>query len=237
MLKIYGVLNSRASRNIWMAMEMGLEFEHVPVVQASRLTDPLAPDAALNTDSLMFRKISANGRVPVVDDDGLILHESLAINLHFAQKDKTNPLAPRDDAEDAQMTMWTLWAATECEPFAVTIIVNKAIRPMQDRDEPALLASVAALRGCFQILETALDSGGGYLVGQRFTVADLNLAEVLRYAQPASELFNDYPTVAAWMSACQTRPAFREVTRRKEAEPLPDGWQSAYCPKCAGVHT
>lgn len=237
MLKIYGVLNSRASRNIWMALEMGLEFEHVPVIQASRLSNPTAPDTQFNTDSALFKKISAGGRIPVIDDDGLILHQSLAINLHFARKDVSSPLAPRDAVEDALMTMWTLWAATECEPDAVAIIVNKAIRQPQDRDEATLLAAIAALRKSFEILETALVVGDGYLVGRRFTVADLNLAEVLRYARPASDLFQDYPTVAAWLSACQTRPAFREMSRRKDAEELPDGWRSAYSPNGSGVST
>jgi glutathione S-transferase len=48
-IKLYGVLRSRASRNYWMLKELGVPFEHVPVIQAYRLTDPLAPGAPLNT--------------------------------------------------------------------------------------------------------------------------------------------------------------------------------------------
>ena len=55
-------------------------------------------------------------------------------------------------------------------------------------------------------------------MGDRFTVADLNVAEVLRYAQPAPELFVDYPAVTAWLAACQSRPAFREMMVAREAE-------------------
>ena len=58
MLRIYGVLNSRASRTVWMALETGQPFEHVPVVQASRLADPLAEGAPLNTLSARFRALS-----------------------------------------------------------------------------------------------------------------------------------------------------------------------------------
>src|SRR5947209_1571817 len=54
-LKIYGVLRSRASRNVWLAKEMGVSFEHVPVIQANRLTDPAAREAPLNTASPAFR--------------------------------------------------------------------------------------------------------------------------------------------------------------------------------------
>jgi hypothetical protein len=33
MLTIYGVYHSRASRVIWLANELGLPFEHVPVIR------------------------------------------------------------------------------------------------------------------------------------------------------------------------------------------------------------
>ena len=70
-LKIYGVLRSRASRTVWLAKEVGLAFEHVPVIQADRLTDPAAADAPLNTSSPAFRAINPNGLIPTIDDDGL----------------------------------------------------------------------------------------------------------------------------------------------------------------------
>ena len=45
MITIYGVLRSRASRNVWLAYEAGVEFRHVPVIQVYRLAEPDAPDA------------------------------------------------------------------------------------------------------------------------------------------------------------------------------------------------
>ncbi len=77
-----------------------------------------------------------------------------------------------------------------------------------------------ALREPFGVLDAALRDGGGFAVGGRFTVADINLAEVLRYAQPAAELFEAHPHVQQWLAACQSRPAFREMMAEREAEPL-----------------
>ena len=65
---------------------------------------------------------------------------------------------------------------------------------------------------------SGLAEGGGWLVGGRFTVADLSLAEVLRYAQPAKELFDERPGVDAWIKACQARPAFRAMWAARETE-------------------
>ena len=40
--------------------------------------------------------------MPSIDDDGLVLHESLAINLYLAKK-HGGPLAPANVAEDGEM--------------------------------------------------------------------------------------------------------------------------------------
>lgn len=218
-LKIYGVLRSRASRNIWLAKELGLPFVHVPVIQAYRLSDPAAPDAPLNTASPAFRAVNPNGLIPSIDDDGFVMHESLAINLYLARK-HGGELAPRDVREDGLMTMWSLWAMTECEPHTIQILTHRAARPEAERDEKIAQAAIAALSRPFGVLETALREGQGYLVGGRFTVADINLAEVFRYAQPAAELFAEHPNVAAWLEACQARPAFKEMMAERAAEPL-----------------
>jgi glutathione S-transferase len=78
---------------------------------------------------------------------------------------------------------------------------------------------VVALERPFGVLEAALQDGGGYVVGRRFTVADINLAEVFRYAQPAPELFAAHPHVKAWIEACQARPAFKTMMAQRMAEP------------------
>jgi len=217
-LKIYGVLRSRASRNVWLAKEAGLAFEHVPVIQAYRLKDPAAADAPLNTSSLAFRAINPNGLIPTIDDDGLILHESLAINLYLAKR-YGGALGPRDAREDGLMTMWTIWAVTECEPRTIEILYHRVEYPKGERKPAIADAAVVALERPFGVLEAALQDGGGYVVGRRFTVADINLAEVFRYAQPAPELFAAHPHVKAWIEACQARPAFKTMMAQRMAEP------------------
>lgn len=211
-LKLYGVLRSRASRVAWLCNELGLAYEHVPVMQAYRLADPAAADAPFNTASPEYRKINANGLIPTIDDDGFVMHESLAINLYLAKK-HGGALAPGDAHEEALMTMWALWAATEVEPRSVVIVMNMG------KNQDIVDAAAAALPGPFGVLEAALERGGGHIVGGRFTVADLNTAEVLRYAQTVPALFDRFPAVKAWMAACQSRPAFQSMMALREKEP------------------
>ena len=171
----------------------------------------------MHTKSPEFLKVNPNGHIPSIDDDGLVLHESLAINLYLAKK-HGGPLAPADVAEDGQMTMWALWAATEVE----TARDQHRLPPRQQR-RPADGSEDRRRsgRGAARPLRRARRRRwpDGYLVGGRFTVADINVAEVVRYAQAAPELFDAAPRVKAWLAACQARPAFKKMWAARDSEP------------------
>jgi glutathione S-transferase len=215
MLTIYGVYRSRASRNIWLALELGLPFKHVPVIQYYRAA---SGPGMLTTRSPEFLAVNPNGHIPSIDDDGLVLHESLAINLYLARK-HGGPLGPKDVAEDGEMGMWALWAATEIETNALNVLYHSIGKPEAERDAKILQASIEALRAPFAVLDKHLGAHGGQMVGRRFTAADINTAEVARYAQPAKELFDANPNVKAWLAACQSRPAFKKMWAARDAEP------------------
>jgi len=217
MLKIYGLYRSRATRNIWLCDELGIPFELVPVVQANRLGTPGAASFALNTKSPEFLKVNPNGHIPSIDDDGLVLHESLAINLYLARK-HGGPLAPANLAEEGQMASWTAWALTEVEPQSIQILYHRVAKPVAERDPKIADAAVAALRAPFAVLDKAL-AANGYVVGGRFTVADINLAECVRYAMAAPELFEANPNVKAWLAKVQGRPAFKAMMAKRDLEP------------------
>lgn len=217
MLTIYGVYRSRASRNLWLAHEIGLPFRHVPVIQAYRLPDPAAPDAPLNSRSPSFLAVNPNGHIPSIDDDGLVLHESLAINLYVAKR-YGGDLGPADMREDGEMTMWALWAATEVEPHALQVMYHRAAKPEAERDPAIAAAAVDALRAPLAVLDAAL-TGSRHLVGGRFTVADINVADVVRYALAAPELFAGAPAVKTWIDTLHARPGFRQMADGREREP------------------
>jgi glutathione S-transferase len=214
MVTIYGVYRSRALRNIWLLEEMGQPYEHVPVLQDFR------PGAAgtVHSRSEQFLRINANGGIPAMDDDGLVLSESLAINLYLARK-FGGPLGAADAAEDGKILQWTLFGATEIEPHSIQILYNRVQLPQPERDEAKVEAAVAALRRPLATLDAALAKGGGHPVGGRFTVADINLAEVLRYAIPAAQVFDDVPHVKGWLAACHARPVWKQIMARREQEP------------------
>jgi glutathione S-transferase len=215
---IHGVYRSRASRNYWLAAEIGLDVQSVPVIQAYRLADPEAAEAPINTRSPAFLALNPAGTIPVMTDGALVLTESLAINLYLARR-YGGSLGPRDAAEDAQMQAAALHAATAIEPHTVAILYAYAEGRADTVEGRAEVAACAErLARPLAVLEAHF-GGHEALIGERFTVADINLAEILRYAQAHPTLLPGYRAVDGWLRACQARPGFKAMWDKRLAEP------------------
>ncbi len=217
MITLYGVYRSRASRPLWLMRELELPFRHISVIQADRLKDALATAAALNTSSPKFLAINPLGQIPVMEEDGLMLTESLAITLYIARR-HGGVLGPQSDAEIALMEQWALFAATSIEGPArkiLSTVESGEAETLEGKSHIAL--SVENLGRPLSHLQNFLGAHR-YLVGDRFTVADINLAECLRYAQEYPILFAGFPAVQDWLNRCQLRPAFKAMWQRHLAE-------------------
>lgn len=219
MPKLYATYRSRATRNIWLAAEADIELDLIPVWQGYRLSDPAAEDAPLNTRSAAFRQFNPAGTIPVLDDGGLILTESLAINLYLART-YGGELGPQTSVEDAQMQQWALFAATSLEEPGLQLqtLYNEG-RATTAKGK----AEATALRGKLALPLMALEAHltrHRFMVGHRFTVADVNTAEVLRYATSDPQVLADKPATRDWLAACQERPAFQRMWALRNAEPI-----------------
>ncbi len=194
-LKIYGIPRSRAIRTLWMAHELGLDYQLIEV----------APGEA-GSRKPEFLAINPNGHVPFVDDDGLVLWESLAINLHLARK-HGGKVAPANLVEDSLAVMWTVWAVTELEPPASQAMMHTFMLPEPDRVPGLKAAALERVQAPLLVLEAALAKGGGFLESGRFTVADLNVACCVFYLRMNPEVLLDKPAVREWYAASMSRPA------------------------------
>ena len=218
MVKLYGVARSRATRAIWLMGEIGMEYDHVPVIQSYRLTNPGAVDAALNTLSPAFLKLSPQGAIPVLEDGDLVLAESVAINLYLA-KAYGGDLGPKDPQEEALLLQWGLYGATSVEIPAVAILYIHMDGRTKTKDGAVELAvACEKLRRPLKVLDDHLATEK-YLVGGRFTVADINMAEMVRYAAQEAKLLREFPAVGNWLTGLHDRPAFKAMWARRLAEP------------------
>jgi glutathione S-transferase len=196
-LKIYGVARSRAFRTLWLAKELGLDYEHLKIDFADGGTRQ--PD---------YLAINPNGHVPAIDDDGFVLWESMAINLYLAKKHSPGVLYPAALQDEARAWQWSFWGMTEIERPVLTAMMNRAVFPEDKRDLAAADAAEAALAPPLRVLDGVLGKSAN-LLGDPFTVADLNLVSILSWARPAQIDLSAVPKVAEWLKNCAERPAAR----------------------------
>ena len=192
-LTIYGPSRSRAARVLWMARELGLDFEH-----DAGFTDGSASPALLAVNPM--------GQVPVIDDDGFALAESMAINLYLAKKH--DRLAPKTLQDEAQTLRWCFWAMTALEKPLLEALLKARGLMGHAKDAVAAQALIASLRKALDVLNGALERSD-YLLGDDFTVADLNVASIIAWGRMAGADFAEQPQVAAWLDRCLGREAAR----------------------------
>src|ERR1700716_517302 len=167
-LRIYGVARTRAFRALWIAKELGLDYEHVPIDIG---------DAGARSPE--YLAINPNGRLPAIDDGGFGLWESLAITLYLAKKH--GRLYPTTLEGEAKAWQWTLWSVQEVDR-GVNIWSLHAVRlPPEDRDPQRRAEALKGLEAAVKVLDAAL-AECPYLLGDKFTVADLNVAAVISRA-------------------------------------------------------
>ena len=193
-LTIYGQAQSRASRVLWLAKELGLPFEHVSVNQ--RAGETRKPD---------FMKINPNGHIPVIRDGDLVLWESLAINEYLIHK-HGGLLAPKTNEDWGRFYMWSMWAMTEVEPHAGLLYQHSVVLPEEKRNPQVAANAREALKAPLGVLEGAL-ANSDYLLGSTFTVADLNVACTLSNMPRVKYDLAPWPKIAAWLPKCTSRPA------------------------------
>jgi glutathione S-transferase len=199
-LTVYGQAQSRALRALWMVEELGVPYEHVPTRFADESKTP------------EYLRINPNGRIPAIDDDGFHLFESMAINLYLAKR-HGGPLAPRDLHEDALATQWSFWVMTEVEKTLLQALFHKTGLLGNEKSDAKAAACLAELDRPFKVLDGAL-AGREYLLGDRFSVADLNVASVLLWSRMASADLSPYPHLAAWLGRATGRPALGRANAR-----------------------
>ena len=202
MITLYGHIRSRALRCAWMLEELGLEWTHVPTHFANG-----------ETRTPEFLTLNPNGHIPVVTDGDVTLFESLAINLYLARKHGASGLWPATVEDEGRTFQWTLWAMTELEEPVLTALLHRVVFPEGQRDAAKAEDAVKRARKPIAVLDAAL-AGREHLVGDRFGVADLNVAAVLAWA-PLAKLDLSYaPNAAAWLGRCTARPALARAMKR-----------------------
>ena len=143
-------------------------------------------------------------------DDDVSVTESYAINLYLARQYGAGSLWPDDRAGQAAGLQWSFWVATETEPHIAALFVEHFQKAEHEKSATVLAKANENMALRLALLDGVL-ADRPHLGGERFTIADLNVACGLRNAGKLKVDLPPFPNVAAWLSACLGRAAQLKV--------------------------
>jgi glutathione S-transferase len=197
MLKLYGNARSRAARCLWMLEEIGERYE---LIQTSLRVEDLKNPTYLD--------LNPNARIPTLVDGDIVLWESMAINLYLSQR--AGPMQARSAEALGLAAQWSFWTALEMEALLLDLLSHRILLSETARDISQIEKDTLLLQRPLSVLDGALN-GRDHLVGDAFTVADLNVASILVWGKIAGLDFSRQPNVARWLERSLARPAYRRV--------------------------
>ncbi len=198
MIAIYGSPKSSAGRCYWALEETGVPYERVPVSFDDK--EHRSPD---------FLALNPNGKVPVLVDGELVLWESLAINRYLAEVYKPALLGD-DPAERALIDQWSIWSQVQYQPPVIELFIQLTFVP-EGRRSQAVMDKARAKIGPLNALLDAQLSKTGQIVGDRFTLADLNVASVALLNRPLGIDISQHGHLSDWLGRTLARPAKQRV--------------------------
>ena len=199
-LKIWGRMSSINVKKVaWTAQELGLNFER---------HEAGGVHGVVKTPE--YVALNPNSQIPVMEDDDYVLWESNVITRYLCAKHSTGNLYPSDLQQRFDAERWMEWQQTTVNPASRNGFWHLIRLPADQRD-PALVAqSNAAVEPLMAMLDAHLATRS-FLVGERFTMADIPLGcEVQRWFGLPQER-QPRPHVERWFAALLARPAAKGV--------------------------
>jgi glutathione S-transferase len=180
---LWGVGTSRTIRPHWALHELGLDYERRPILPRTG-----------ETQTPKFTALSARQKIPLLQDDGLVITESAAIVAYLsdAYGQPHNRLMPDDLRERARCLEWCFFVISELD--ATSLYVMRRHGDLRHIYGEAPLANEAAslyFEKQMRTVERALDDERPYVLGDQFTAADILLSTCItwavRYGVPVTE--------------------------------------------------
>lgn len=201
MITIYHMSGSRSLRIVWLMEELGEEY----VIE--KLSFPPPED---------YKAVNPLGVVPAISDDGIVMCESIAILQYITGRRLPDAMAitvgPNPDPADyaAHLQFLHFGEASLTGPLA-TIIGTRFQASPEEADNFTTRAAAERFVRNLGLLEERLSDGRQWIMGDKFTIADISCGDALRIGKFV-QLDGSYPpNVAAYFERIEGRPAYQKA--------------------------
>lgn len=197
-MKLYFAPRTRATRPRWLLEELGVPYELV------NLDLPKGEHKELS-----YLRIHPLGQVPALVDGDVTVYESIAICMYLADKFPEKKLAPAvGTPERAAYYQWMLFAAATLEP-PIGEYFYMTQGPEDQRDAAKAAKAKERALAAIKAVEHAM-LGKMYLVGEKFSAADVVVGSVMRWAE-SMKLLEGAPDLASWLYELKSHAAFKKA--------------------------
>jgi glutathione S-transferase len=201
MLKIWGRISSINVRKVvWCAQELGLSFQR---------TEAGGKFGVVQTDE--YKALNPNALVPAIEDgegaQKMLLWESNVIVRYLCAKYSAGNLYPTELVPRFDAERWMDWQQTTMNRVSGPAFLQLVRTPVDKRDAAVIANSIAATEPLFALLDAHL-AKNEFLLGDRFTMADIPLGcEAHRwFGLPATDYARpSWPNVERWFGQLRTR--------------------------------
>lgn len=196
-------LSGNSRRVLLVAAHLEVPLERV-VIDLPKREQKGAPHLARNP----------NGRVPVLEDDGLVLWESRAIMQYLADITPGQTLLPVEPRARANVNRWLFWCAAHLAPANTILVYENFVKGLTGRGaaDPAELARGESLFAeHVRVLDAHLASRT-WVAENQLTLADLSLAAGFALAGPGRLPLKDFTHVQSWLERVQALEAWKQTS-------------------------
>lgn len=159
-----------------------------------------------------FLAKNPNGKIPVLEDDDLVLWESNAILGYVAAKADRTDLAPTHPRERADVDRWLNWQAAHLSQAIGKVAFERIVKKLAGwgpPDEAMIARGVEEFARYAKVLDESL-AGKEFLCG-RLTIADFSVATYAANAEPCGLDFEPYPNARKWLGRMLARESIRST--------------------------
>jgi len=190
MLRLHHAPRSRSSRIVWLLEELGAPAEIV-------YTNITRMDGSGDEDEA---NPHPDKKVPALVHDGTLITESSAIVLYLTDLFPDAGLGPKPgDPRRGEYLTWLFYYSGVIEPVVTFETAGLG-------DHPSLMRTFRGRAETDRRILQALKHSGPYLLGEKFSGADILIASMGAWARqmlPTGKLVDDY------LQRCNSRPALK----------------------------
>lgn len=197
MITVYGAPPTRAFRVMWALEELGVEYRLRPVDLRQRMSDA------------EFLKINPAGFLPAIDDDGMVMVESIAILEYLIARYDGSRLAPAPDDVAFPMYQQFLHLGESGLAAYLNIVVgSRFFAPEAERENFGVKVAERMFFGRLALVSARLASVP-MMAGEMFSAADISVTYALDIADRLGLAGQFGPELKAYRERMSSRPAYK----------------------------